>query len=124
KSMEWMGQKKPFNLNLSFDSLFSLKQTLTLAESMEPSQPYWLKNPQEDAFHYSIPENELIGLPETPPSLVCHLDFKVLDQDIALTLPLSYKTLDPVWGDKLEPLRLTPDFSLHFRQDVLWFHPQ
>lgn len=124
ESIEWMGKATPIQQTLVPDSLVKQEIQLSIPADMEPSQPYWLREPAQDPYHFTIPEDRLIGLPESPSSLLMQLQFSIEGEKIVLALPLSYKVLDPIWGDKIEPLRLTPDYSLKFRQDLLWFSPQ
>ncbi len=122
-SLEWMGRKEILNQKLGMDSLVKWTRNLELPSDLPPTQPYWLQSPPQDPFHYTIPRKEWIGLPETPSPLGLKLNLTVLGDSFTLHLPLSFKTLDPVFGDKIEPLRLTPDYTLNFRNEILWFHP-
>lgn len=122
-AMDWMGEKHTLEQPLGYDSLVRWTSSLPLPDSLPPTQPYWLQQPAKDPFHYSIPRTEWTGLPETPSPLQASLEFSILGETFHLNLPLSYKTLDPLYGDRIEPLRLTPDYTLKFRHEKIWFSP-
>jgi hypothetical protein len=72
---------------------------------------------------FSIPNDTLLGLPETPAALYVTVNLKIGDGDFAIKVPLSYKKLDPVKGDIVEQLRIVPGASVAFNSSLLITQP-
>src|SRR5205823_4414898 len=78
-----------------------IKTELTLKPpaDVDYSQPYWLSAPPKGGA-YTVPEQQLIGLPENPPALT----LRVTLQDDAMhsliyVVPVVYRWTDPVRGE-------------------------
>lgn len=104
---------------LSFDTLLTFEHMLNLPAKEPATEPYWLASAPFSPAMYSIANDTVQGLPETPCNLfgVLHLDVAGTPFDI--NVPLSYKKLDPVKGDVVEQLRIVPAATVAFNSDIL-----
>mgnify|MGYP000849488564 CR=1 FL=1 len=96
---------------LKKDSLYTISRTYQIPASQPVSQPYWLILNYGEA-QFSIPHDSLVGLPETPNTLVVKVKLKIGEEEFPVDVPLSYKKLDPVRGDIVERIRAVPDVSI------------
>src|SRR5262249_1129869 len=67
--------------------------------------------------------DSLIGLAETPNNLNAVVVLKIGDEYFDVKVPLSYKKLDPVKGDVVEQLRIVPDVTVEFVNNLLLADP-
>ncbi len=114
KYVQWPGADSLTRLHIEADSLFSFDHVVTIPRSAALTEPYWLSQPMSMNNMFSIPNDTVLGLPETPNSLNATLTLKIGDEDFKVPVPLSYKKTDPVKGDVVEQLRVVPDLSLDF----------
>lgn len=103
---------------LQNDSLYAVNQTFVIPQNQPLTQPYWLALPAKDD-HFLIPADSLLGLPETPNSLVVHLKVMIGSEHLDVRVPLSYKKLDPLYGDVVEALRVVPELSVSMGDDLV-----
>lgn len=117
------GEGRPAALvNLENDKAETLPFTLRLADSLRPTSPYWLENEAlPGAYRYD--QARFKGLPEAPNALYCSVTLRLQGQDIEVKIPISYKKLDPVKGDVVQPLRIVPRFSLFPLQPLTVYEP-
>jgi len=96
---------------LKRDSLYEIKRTYKIPDNQPLTQPYWLINVFNEA-QFQIPNDSLVGLPETPNTLNVAMEVQIADEKINVPVPLSFKKLDPVRGDVVEQLRIVPDITI------------
>lgn len=101
------------------DELVTFKRNIRIPENMPYTEPYWLSQPQKDDAHYAIPQQEYLGVPNTPNQLVAATRVQVGDEVFLVEVPLSYKTLDATHGDVVEQLRVVPQVLLQFTEDMV-----
>jgi LmbE family N-acetylglucosaminyl deacetylase len=118
-SINWLGTDTTMNLKINGDTLFTFEHKISIPANTPITQPYWLAEPSNDPSVYAMPNDTLIGLPETPNNLNATLTLKISDELFEIKVPLSYKKLDPVKGDVVEQLRIVPDVTLGFSNNVL-----
>jgi LmbE family N-acetylglucosaminyl deacetylase len=111
--IQW-GSDTTINAALPFDTLLTYEHDITIPANTPITQPYWLANPNPEKAMFSIPNDTLLGLPETPNELVATLHLKLGDIPYNMKVPLSYKRLDPIKGDVAEQLRIVPDATITF----------
>lgn len=117
--VQWIGTDTTTNLVLQNDSLYSMERNITLPANAPITEPYWLSQSNSDAGMFSIPHDTLLGLPTTPNNLQVQLELLIAGKPYSLSVPLSYKTLDPLRGDVVEQLRIVPDVVLEFANSLL-----
>lgn len=106
------------SVKLKNDQVSSVPARISIPAEAAITQPYWLKEPPPSPYQYSVSADSLIGLPEAPNPLHVNLQVRIADQIIPLTLPLSFKKLDPIKGDVVEALRIVPRVNLRFQQEL------
>jgi LmbE family N-acetylglucosaminyl deacetylase len=118
-AIQWGNGDTAANMRISMDTLHSFDHTIAIPANTPLTQPYWLSRPHAESDMYAIPNDSLLGLPETPNDLNAMLQLNVGGADISIKVPLSYKKLDPVKGDIVEQLRIVPDVSVAFNTALL-----
>ncbi|MFO7720680.1 MAG: PIG-L family deacetylase [Gillisia sp.] len=84
------------------------------------TSPYWLKNKGSLGL-YRVEEQNLIGLPEAPKSVIATFKVKIKGEEILFERPIVYKYNDPVKGEVYQPFEILPPVSVKFREKVLIF---
>ncbi|WP_316805109.1 PIG-L family deacetylase [Pedobacter nototheniae] len=118
EEISWLQNTEKLNRTLSNDSLITLNHKIEIPADAALTEPYWLAKPAENAATFSVTNDTLIGLPEAESPLNVKLILKIGAEKFNVLLPLSYKKLDPVKGDVVEPLRIVPALELKFSQSV------
>ncbi|MBD3906240.1 PIG-L family deacetylase [Chryseobacterium sp. Ch-15] len=118
ENVKWLSQSENFNRKLSKDSLITIQHQIQIPADAALTEPYWLAKPAKDAATFSVPNDTLVGLPETESPLNVLLDLKIGSEKFKVKLPLSFKKLDPVRGDVVEALRIIPALELKFTQPL------
>lgn len=118
KSIVWLNEDTTMSLNINGDSLFTFSHDITIPANTPITQPYWLEEASSDPSVYNIPNDSLLGLAETPNNLNAVLKLKIGDEYLDVKVPLSYKKTDPVKGDVVEQLRIVPDVTVEFTDNL------
>ncbi len=122
-TITWGGVDSNANMRVPIDSLITFEHAITIPSGTPLTQPYWLANAHTDADMYTIPNDTLIGLPETPNNLNITLTLKVSGENFSVQVPLSYKKTDPIKGDIVEQLRIVPDVTVAFNTSLIVARP-
>lgn len=93
------------------DSTFTTETTTLIPATTPVTEPYWLVK-DADGAHFQLTDSSYLGKPTTPSTLLCRLRFVIGSDTLTRHLPLSYKKLDPLRGDVIEPLRIVPRVSI------------
>jgi len=107
------------NIRISMDTLMTFEHNITIPADAPITQPYWLASPHPEKDLFSIPNDTLLGMPETPNELYATLTLNIGGESFTVNAPLSYKKLDPVKGDIVEQLRIVPDATVAFNNALL-----
>jgi len=100
--------------------------TLLLPATMPLSNAYWL-NDQGTLGMYTVNDQLLRGLPQTPPVLTATFELELYDQkngqwyQLNATKPVVYKTTDPVKGELYSPFEVTPPVFVDLAEKVYIF---
>ena len=108
------------NKKLFPDSLTNFSYQIQIPETSEISEPYWLKHPFKSAAQYDVEIDSLIGSPLAPSPLNARLSLLIGDEIFEVNVPFSYKKLDPIKGDIVEPLRIIPAVNIKFSQPLFF----
>jgi LmbE family N-acetylglucosaminyl deacetylase len=122
-SIQWGNGDTAMNVVISADTLKTFEHTINIPANAPLTEPYWLSAAPPTAAMYYLPNDTLLGLPETPNDLNATLNIMVDGQSFSVKVPLSYKKLDPVKGDVVEQLRIVPDATVAFTNDLLVAKP-
>jgi len=118
ESVKWPSQMETINRSLANDSLITIEHKIQIPTDAALTEPYWLEKPAKNAAQFSVANDTLIGLPEVESPLNVLLSLKIGSEKIQVKLPLSYKKLDPVKGDVVEPLRIVPALEVKFTHPI------
>ncbi len=111
-NIQYMGvYTRTGGLVLEHDSLRFVDDTVRIPLGTAITQPYWLTT-DASAGSFSIPSMDVLGLPASPNPLNVLMKLNYEGDTISVSLPLSYKKLDPLKGDVVELLRIVPPVSL------------
>lgn len=110
KSIVWGGQEYNLNVPLPFGEDFSKDVTLNLSDSLQISQPYWLRRPMDNAS-YTVKSQRLIGKPENDPYSV-KARFVIGGELLQYDVPIRYKSRDPVKGEVNQPFFIIPPIGV------------
>ncbi len=123
RGIQWGGDDTVTAYRMPMDTLVTFEHNIGIPANEPYTQPYWLATPHPEPAMYAVPNDTLLGLPETPDNLNAVVNISVGGTDIAVKVPLSYKKLDPVKGDIVEQLRIVPDVSFMFNTTLLVTQP-
>lgn len=97
--------------------------TITLPVDQPISTPYWLRQPALKGS-YQVNDRQLIGKPENDPALSVELDLSIGGEKISYTIPVEYKTNDPVKGELRRPIAIVPPVSMTMGEEIYLFPEQ
>jgi LmbE family N-acetylglucosaminyl deacetylase len=103
---------------------YNLPDTKTLTwkipEAQAPSQPYWLRKPRNGDL-YTVEDQQLIGLADSPPLLEASFRVQVDSQDIVIKRPVLYRYVDRVRGELTRPFNVVPPVALRVSEKAVMF---
>lgn len=99
---------------------FSVEKQVQLPGTLQFSTPYWL-NKKATTGMYHVENQQLIGLPETPPVLSAIFELSLAGTILKIEKPIVYKTADPVKGQVYEPFDIVPKVSVAIKNEVVIF---
>ncbi|PYI77953.1 MAG: LmbE family protein [Verrucomicrobia bacterium] len=122
KSIGFPGSNPPLpvDADLPRDQFFSKDFTPTVPAGTPYSQPYWLRLPGTTGT-YTVDDQELIGLPQNPPTFPAQITLQIGDQEIRYTLDTKFRTVDPVAGEQWQSLVVAPPAFADFSDSALIF---
>lgn len=97
------------SLNLQENRMSSIRYGIKANQS-DITQPYYLKK-EHPIGYYVIDKQEEIGYPENPSSLTVKAVFSLNDEQFELSLPILYKSTDPIKGELYQPLVVAPQVT-------------
>jgi LmbE family N-acetylglucosaminyl deacetylase len=105
-------QNKKFELNddLPVDENVSHSFNILIPSSAKISQPYWLVEPMNKGS-YNVSDQKLIGKPQNDPESAS-VNLKINGVEFSYTIPIQYKSNDPVKGEEFEPLFIIPKIEI------------
>lgn len=87
------------------------------------SDPYWLRDPHTQGT-FRIPSDDYVGLAQNPPTLTYTMTFNIGGEKIEWTVPLIYKSADPVKGELWRPFEVVPPVFVNLADKVIVFNDQ
>lgn len=118
-AISWGGADTTVRKRIANDTLLTFEHSITIPENTPVTQPYWLSSVHAEKDMFTIPDEQLLGLPETPAGLSVSVRLLIDGTEFNLKAPLSYKKLDPVKGDIVEQLRIVPGVTVGFNAGLL-----
>lgn len=105
---------KPANKLLTYNKPVTVDGQITAGQS---SQPYWLIKPHS-LGKFEVEERNF-GKPENLDPISVELVFQVAGVDIPVKKPIKYRYVDPVDGEILQPISISPKFTAAFTSNNL-----
>ena len=105
---------------LANNQTLKLKVDLHLPKNIATTNPYWL-NKKSELGMYTVEEQKLRGLPETPRPVKVQFNFLVENQPIAFTKEVVHKKADPVKAEIYRPFEITPPVFANIQEKVYVF---
>jgi LmbE family N-acetylglucosaminyl deacetylase len=111
-------QNKKFELNddLPVDENVSHSFNVLIPASAKISQPYWLAEPMNKGS-YNVSDQKLIGKPQNDPESAI-VNLKINGEELSYTIPIQYKSNDPVKGEEFEPLFIIPKIEIQSNPEL------
>jgi hypothetical protein len=105
-------QNKKFELNedLPVDQNISRSLDVLIPSSTKVSQSYLLVEPMNKGS-YNVSDQNLIGKAQNDPESAI-VNMKINGEEFSYTIPIQYKSSDPVKGEEFEPLFIIPKIEI------------
>ena len=100
---------EPVRLDYNQTNILTTARKVPAAEPY--SQPYWLAKPP-DGDVYTVDDQHLIGLADTPPVLQVRLRFRSAETSFEVLRPVEYRYADRADGPRVRPLTVVPPVSV------------
>lgn len=114
------GRDTAFNMSLTVNQRLNWSARVTLPENTPFTNPYWL-NEQGTLGLYSVEEQLLRGLPETPRQGRAVFYYLIEGVSVAISSDISFKKTDPVAGEVYRPFEVTPPVYTRLDSKVYLF---
>lgn len=115
-----MGVDSMVGKSLANNITLKLKADFDLPKDIATTNPYWL-NKKAELGMYTVEEQVLRGLPETPRQVKVQLNFLVESEPIAITKEVIHKKTDPVKAEIYRPFEITPPVFANIQEKVYVF---
>jgi LmbE family N-acetylglucosaminyl deacetylase len=93
---------------------------LQLPSNTELTQPYWLRLPSAKGLTRVADRSDL-GQPENRPALLATFQLNMAGEMVFYTLPVAYRWVDAVQGERWRQLEVSPPATLAFEQPFQLF---
>lgn len=117
----------PVGVDLSVGTPWQMEKSVPVSAQAEISNPYWLSEAPEAGMYRVAERDKLrIGQPENAPSLsaVFVLDVRLPDgkvETLNVSRPVLFKWTDPVAGERLRSIEVSPSVMVNVDAQVLMF---
>lgn len=98
----------------------NFKDTITIANNLKNTTPYWLKD-KGTLGMYKVDERKLIGLPETPRNVTVDFNFKINGEPITISKDVVHRYSKPDKGELYRPFEIIPQASASITNKVIIF---
>ncbi len=115
-----LGTDSTLNATLASNKDFSFKKKLNLPANLPFTSAYWLDENYELGM-YTVKEQALRGLPETPHNFKVEFSFLIENQPFILEREVAYKKDDDVKGEVYRPFEVTPPVFVNMADEALLF---
>lgn len=109
-----------FNSILTTNEFLVFNKNISLPKTSQYSNPYWLQEDRSLGL-YKVGDQKIIGTPENKPALSGTFRFEIAGLEIDYFVPVSYKWVDPVDGERYRPIEILPPASISIAEKVLVF---
>jgi LmbE family N-acetylglucosaminyl deacetylase len=113
-------QDSSFGQTLENNATLKIKDKLSLPSNIDMTNPYWL-NKKGELGMYTVDNQNLIGLPETPRPARVQFNFMIEGEAISISKPVIHKKTDPVKAEIYRPFEITPAVFANIQEKVYVF---
>ncbi|MEO1518018.1 MAG: PIG-L family deacetylase [Bacteroidota bacterium] len=106
--------------SLEENERYYVSRQLTIPADHPTTNPYWL-NEQADLGMYTVQDQQLRGLPETPRPLKASFVLAVEGRQLSWDKDVVFKRTDPVKGESYRPFEITPPVFVGIAEKVYVF---
>jgi LmbE family N-acetylglucosaminyl deacetylase len=107
-------------VNLGYNQTNALTTARQVPASQPYSQPYWLAQPPMGSV-YTVQDQKLIGLADTPPSLTVVLRVAGDGGEFEVRRPVEYRYADRAEGARVRPIAVVPPVAVDLPNAVAMF---
>jgi len=93
---------------------------MELPEATEVTQPYWLRLPSSKGLT-RVADRANLGQPENRPALTAQFKLDMAGEKVTYELPVAYRWVDGVQGERWRQLEVSPPATLVFEQPFQLF---
>ena len=104
-------------MDLANNKGFKLSKQIQVPKNIQLTSPYWLID-QWNLGVYTVSDEKLRGLPETPKSLKIKANYLIEGIPFSLESDIVYKIDDPVAGEVYQPFEIIPAITGSFQESV------
>jgi LmbE family N-acetylglucosaminyl deacetylase len=108
------------NIKLPENRKLNFEEGITIPKNTAYTAPYWL-NTQSTLGMYSVEFIDLIGLPETPRTVLVDFNLIIEGTPITFTKPVIYRYSKPDKGELYRPFEIIPEVSASLSDEVYIF---
>ncbi|MEK6477449.1 PIG-L family deacetylase [Catalinimonas sp. 4WD22] len=125
KEVSFTSINKDTTVNTALENNKSLeyKTDVLIPDNLPYSGPYWLRKPH-DGFSFTVDDQQLIGLDDTPPAVEAIFELTVAGKPLDIKVPVVYKRNDARSGETYRPFVITPPVYVEIEGDVHVFAEQ
>jgi LmbE family N-acetylglucosaminyl deacetylase len=105
---------------LAYNQTNALTATRQVPAAQPYSQPYWLARPPAGSV-YTVEDQRLIGMADTPPILQVRLRFTADGTPFEVTQPVEYRYADRAEGARVRPIAVVPAVAVDLPNAVAMF---
>jgi LmbE family N-acetylglucosaminyl deacetylase len=106
-------QRRPVQApRLDYNKSSSTEYKIGVPASQPYTQPYWLVKPPSDGV-YTVDDQRLVGLPESPPAVQVRFSLVVAGTSIQLLRPVHYRYADRALGERERALAIVPPVAVN-----------
>ncbi|NRB61179.1 MAG: PIG-L family deacetylase [Winogradskyella sp.] len=108
------------DMEMAENKRLNFEENIAIPFDMSYTAPYWL-NKQSTLGMYSVKEQNLIGLPETPRAVYVDFNLNIEGTPITITKPVIYRYSKPDKGELYRPFEIVPEVSASISDKVFIF---
>ena len=115
-----LGVDSTFGKNLANNARAQIKLIGKIPSDAQTTSPYWLRNASSLGM-YTVNDQTLRGLPETPRTIYAQFDVTILDKKISYFYDVANKFENPARGEQWSPFEITPVVFVNIPEKVYIF---
>ena len=108
------------NMSLASNQRLNFEESITIPNTKNYTTPYWL-NTASTLGMYSVKDQSLIGLPETPRAVFVDFNLMIEGTPISIKKPVIYRYSKPETGELYRPFEIIPIVSASLSDEVYIF---